>query len=265
MKNTSIPAGTRPSLPALPPPLSHLSHPHRLHRPHRSRRLRHHRPARRQPRQLGHRQPNSVAAWHRLLRHRKPDHLRPGHRHAPADRSDHRRDPRFLAKSSHQTVRRHLLSLIGSSWSLAVEFSFYVIAPFLVCRTARVQIIILALCFWSVKSCIGHSPQRRLSLDLLPLPAQPLFLHGRLARLRHLQKPPRHVENPRHLKAMDHRALRHPRPRLLPRSLYPPDVPSLDAARFHHDPLLFAVTSRSRLDRLIASSPIPATSSIPTS
>ncbi len=37
--------------------------------------------------------------------------------------------------------------LIGSSWSLAVEFSFYVLAPFLVRRPARTQIIIFALCF----------------------------------------------------------------------------------------------------------------------
>lgn len=37
--------------------------------------------------------------------------------------------------------------LIGSSWSLAVEFSFYVLAPFLVRRSTRTQITILALCF----------------------------------------------------------------------------------------------------------------------
>jgi len=37
--------------------------------------------------------------------------------------------------------------LIGSSWSLAVEFCFYVLAPFLVRRAARTQIVILALCF----------------------------------------------------------------------------------------------------------------------
>jgi peptidoglycan/LPS O-acetylase OafA/YrhL len=37
--------------------------------------------------------------------------------------------------------------LIGSSWSLAVEFAFYIFAPLLVCRRARAQIVILALCF----------------------------------------------------------------------------------------------------------------------
>jgi len=37
--------------------------------------------------------------------------------------------------------------LIGSSWSLAVEFSFYVLAPFLVRRPVRAQIVIFALCF----------------------------------------------------------------------------------------------------------------------
>jgi peptidoglycan/LPS O-acetylase OafA/YrhL len=37
--------------------------------------------------------------------------------------------------------------LIGPSWSLAVEFSFYVLAPFLVRRAVRTQVIILAICF----------------------------------------------------------------------------------------------------------------------
>jgi peptidoglycan/LPS O-acetylase OafA/YrhL len=37
--------------------------------------------------------------------------------------------------------------LIGSSWSLAVEFSFYVLAPFLVRRPVRAQIMIFILCF----------------------------------------------------------------------------------------------------------------------
>jgi peptidoglycan/LPS O-acetylase OafA/YrhL len=37
--------------------------------------------------------------------------------------------------------------LIGSSWSLAVEFTFYVLAPFLVCRSVRAQVIIFAFCF----------------------------------------------------------------------------------------------------------------------
>jgi peptidoglycan/LPS O-acetylase OafA/YrhL len=37
--------------------------------------------------------------------------------------------------------------LIGTSWSLAVEFSFYVLAPFLVRRRVRVQLAILAFCF----------------------------------------------------------------------------------------------------------------------
>jgi peptidoglycan/LPS O-acetylase OafA/YrhL len=37
--------------------------------------------------------------------------------------------------------------LIGTSWSLAVEFSFYVLAPVLVCRPVRVQIAIFAFCF----------------------------------------------------------------------------------------------------------------------
>jgi len=36
--------------------------------------------------------------------------------------------------------------LIGSSWSLAVEFTFYLLAPILVCRSVRAQMIILALC-----------------------------------------------------------------------------------------------------------------------
>jgi peptidoglycan/LPS O-acetylase OafA/YrhL len=37
--------------------------------------------------------------------------------------------------------------LIGSSWSLAVEFSFYLLAPFLVRRPLRAQLIIFALSF----------------------------------------------------------------------------------------------------------------------
>jgi peptidoglycan/LPS O-acetylase OafA/YrhL len=37
--------------------------------------------------------------------------------------------------------------LIGPSWSLAVEFSFYLLAPFLVRRPLRAQLVIFALCF----------------------------------------------------------------------------------------------------------------------
>jgi peptidoglycan/LPS O-acetylase OafA/YrhL len=40
-----------------------------------------------------------------------------------------------------------LFLLIGTSWSLAVEFSFYVLAPLLVRRSVRVQLVLLAICF----------------------------------------------------------------------------------------------------------------------
>jgi peptidoglycan/LPS O-acetylase OafA/YrhL len=43
--------------------------------------------------------------------------------------------------------------MIASSWSLAVEFCFYVIAPFLVRRTVRAQLVILAACFAVRAAC----------------------------------------------------------------------------------------------------------------
>jgi peptidoglycan/LPS O-acetylase OafA/YrhL len=53
----------------------------------------------------------------------------------------------FWHDSAFKPLDGAFFLLIGSSWSLAVEFSFYVLAPFLVCRPPRAQIAIFALCF----------------------------------------------------------------------------------------------------------------------
>jgi len=44
-------------------------------------------------------------------------------------------------------VSGSLFLLIGTSWSLAVEFTFYLLAPFLVRRPVRAQLVLLAVCF----------------------------------------------------------------------------------------------------------------------
>jgi len=53
----------------------------------------------------------------------------------------------FWLNDAVKPVSLSYFLLIGSSWSLAVEFLFYVLAPFLVRRPVRAQIIIVAVCF----------------------------------------------------------------------------------------------------------------------
>ncbi|HEV3270849.1 MAG TPA: acyltransferase [Candidatus Methylacidiphilales bacterium] len=53
----------------------------------------------------------------------------------------------FWHNAAVKPVDGSFFLLIGSSWSLAVEFCFYVLAPFLVRHPVRVQIVIFILCF----------------------------------------------------------------------------------------------------------------------
>jgi peptidoglycan/LPS O-acetylase OafA/YrhL len=60
----------------------------------------------------------------------------------PANGSFH-----LYAHGLNKPVSASFFLLIGSSWSLSVEFLFYLVAPFIVRRPWRVQLTLLAICF----------------------------------------------------------------------------------------------------------------------
>jgi peptidoglycan/LPS O-acetylase OafA/YrhL len=141
--------------------------------------------------------------------------------------------------------------LIGPSWSLAVEFSFYLVAPFLVRRAAQVQLAILAGCFLVravMFETIPYDPYHWIYC-LFP-PNLFFFMAGSLSywlyrnhaeRLRTLARAQPWALVIFGLLALDYQRLPHTR------QLYLLWLPLLFVAV----PTLFALTCRSRLDRLI--------------
>jgi peptidoglycan/LPS O-acetylase OafA/YrhL len=140
--------------------------------------------------------------------------------------------------------------LISSSWSLAVEFCFYLLAPFIVRRPWQTQLIALALCAAVRLGVLFAAPDGRLWSYALFAPNLFFFVAGSLAyafykryhaQLRAVIAPRPWVLIPFVVLALDY--CRFP----LTRQLYLVWMPLV----FVMVPILFALTSRSRVDRLI--------------
>jgi peptidoglycan/LPS O-acetylase OafA/YrhL len=158
----------------------------------------------------------------------------------------------FLPNDAAKLYDGSYFLIIGSSWSLAVEFAFYLIAPLLVCRGTRAQIIILALCFLVraiIYKAVPYGDGYHWIYCLFP-PNLFFFMAGSLsyvvyknyqATLRAIGASKPWIIGLFAIFALDY--CRFPGWR----NLYLIWMPLV----FVMVPLLFAVTSRSRLDRLI--------------
>jgi peptidoglycan/LPS O-acetylase OafA/YrhL len=156
----------------------------------------------------------------------------------------------FWHDNAVKPVAGSFFLLIGSSWSLAVEFSFYVLAPFLVRRPARIQIIIFALCFLVRATIYLTVPQDAYHWIYCLFPANLFFfMAGSLSYIIYKSYQPQ-------LKAVASR----------PWAFIPFVIIGADYCRFPFThqlylvwmplvfvmvPLLFTLTSRNRMDRLI--------------
>jgi peptidoglycan/LPS O-acetylase OafA/YrhL len=153
------------------------------------------------------------------------------------------------------TIKSHdgtFFLLIGNSWSLAVEFTFYVLAPLLVCRSVRTQIVVLALCFLVraiIYKTVPYGDGYHWIYCLFP-PNLFFFMAGSLsyvvyknyqATLRAIGASKPWIVGLFAIFALDYCRLPGSR------NLYLLWMPLV----FVMVPLLFAVTSRSRLDRLV--------------
>jgi peptidoglycan/LPS O-acetylase OafA/YrhL len=157
----------------------------------------------------------------------------------------------FWSNPGVKPVSGSFFLLIGPSWSLAVEFSFYVLAPFLVRRPVRAQLMILALCFMlrAVTYWVVPDDAYHWIFNLFP-PNLFFFMAGSLSyviyknhqdRLRAIASSKPWIFVIFGLLALEY--CRFP----FTRQLYLVWMPLI----FVMVPLLFAVTCRNRLDRLI--------------
>jgi peptidoglycan/LPS O-acetylase OafA/YrhL len=157
----------------------------------------------------------------------------------------------FLVQGADKPLSGAYFLLIGTSWSLAVEFCFYLLAPFLVRRPVRAQIIIFVLCFLVRAACWLAIPfdADHWIYFMFP-PNLYFFMAGSLGYIIYKKYGVR-------LKAIGTSK---------PWILLPFIVLALDYCRFPHTkqlyllwlplvfimlPTLFALTSRSRIDRFI--------------
>ena len=167
----------------------------------------------------------------------------------------------FWTDNNVKPVSGAFFLLIGSSWSLSVEFLFYLIAPFLVRRSWRVQLAIFAACagvraatYFLVKYFAQQDAYHW--IYCLFAPNLFFFMAGSLAYVIY-----RTYREQLRAFAMSK-----------PWILLPFVVLGLDYCRFPHwrdlyllwmplvfvtIPLLFALTSRSRMDRLIGEMSYP--------
>lgn len=157
----------------------------------------------------------------------------------------------FWSNPDVKPVSLSFFLLIGPSWSLAVEFSFYLLAPFLVCRSPRVQIAMGAFCFMIRAAIFWTYPYDAYhAIYFLFPPNLFFFMAGSLsyafyknyeARLKAVVLSNRWIFVIFALLALDYCRLPHSR------QLYLIWLPLV----FIMVPLLFALTCRNRLDRLI--------------
>jgi peptidoglycan/LPS O-acetylase OafA/YrhL len=141
--------------------------------------------------------------------------------------------------------------LIGSSWSLAVEFTFYLVAPFLVRRPVRAQLVIVALCFLVRAAMYWFIPDDSTHWIYFLFPANLyLFMTGSLAYIIYKKFPAQLTSLGRNhwwlivlfaVLGLDY--CRYPDTRQLYLIWLPAVVFMV--------PLLFTLTCRSRVDRLI--------------
>jgi peptidoglycan/LPS O-acetylase OafA/YrhL len=157
----------------------------------------------------------------------------------------------FLWNSPLKPIEGSSFLVISPSWTLAVEFSFYLVAPFLVRRSVRLQLVIFALCFLTraaIYETIPDDPYHWI-YSLFP-PNLFFFMAGSLSYVlyRNYAVPLKKiaVSKPWLLVIFAFIALDYCRfPHM--RQLYLLWMPLV----FIMVPMLFALTCRNRLDRLI--------------